>query len=165
MQNLKTAKQSFLPTVSLQLSNSWNLYNQEFKPVSGNWINSNYVGLSLNVPIPNSKQFSNKNNAEFEYQIATNNTRQERNKAELEVQTLWSEFRQALAEIDSNQKILDIQKDIYNRNRNLYVEGIIGLDATIQSLNAVITAEYDLTSSQVNLALIRANINVNNKVQ
>lgn len=164
-QNLKAAKQSFLPTISLQLSNSMNLYNTEFQPVSGNWINSNYIGLRLHVPIPSAQQIANLNNAKFEQTIARNNTLQEKNKAKLDVQTLQFEFDQAQSQIETNQQILTLQKDTYHKNRNLYLEGIVGLEETIQSLNDVILAEYELTSSQVNQALIQANIKINNSLR
>jgi len=154
LQSLKSAKQSFLPTVSFQFSNSWNLFNTAFKPLSGNWINSNYFGLKLNIPIPNSRQISNKYNAEFDQQIAANNTMKERNKSMLEMKTIESEFLQAQSQIRSNEEILEIQRDTYSKNLNLYNEGIIGLDATIQSLNAVIAAEYNLITSESNLGLV-----------
>ena len=162
MQNLKSSKQAFLPTVSLQLSNSWNLYNTEFTPFSGNWINSNYIGLRLNVPVPNSRQLSNRINAEYELEIAANNTIKERNKAALEVESLRSEYAQALSQIETNKKVLALQRDTYAKNQNLYAEGIVSLDITIQSLNAVLAAEYDLTNSEVNQALIQEKININN---
>jgi len=165
LQSLKSAKQSFLPTVSLQFSNSWNLYNTEFKPLSGNWINSNYFGLKLSVPIPNSQQISNKYNAQFDHEIAANNIMRERNKSLLEVKKYESEFLQAQSQIRSNEEILAIQRDTYSKNINLYKEGIIGLDATIQSLNAVIAAEYNLITSQSNLKLVNAKINVNNNIK
>lgn len=162
LQNLKSSKQSFLPTISLQLSNSWNLYNTEFTPFSGNWINSNYIGLRLNIPVPNSKQLSNRINAEYEYKIAANKTLEEKNKSELEVKTLQSEYRQAKSQIQTNKEVLRIQADTYARNRNLYNEGVVGLDVTIQSMNSVLTAKYELTTATVNLAMIQEKININN---
>jgi len=164
MQSLKAAKQSFLPTVSFQFSNSWNLYNTEFQPVSGNWINSNYVGLKLNIPIPNSQQVANKYNAQFDYEIAANNTTKERNKSILQVKKYESEFLQAQSQIRSNEEILKIQRDTYAKNLNLYDEGIVGLDVTIQSLNAVFAAEHNLITAVSNLDLVNAKINVNNKI-
>lgn len=164
-QSLKAANQSFLPTVSFQFSNSWNLYNTEFKPLSGNWINSNYFGLKLNVPIPNSQQITNKYNADFDYQVAVNNTLKERNKSILEVKKYESEYRQAQSEIQSNEEILAIQRDTYSKNLNLYKEGIVALDVTIQSLNTVIATEYNLITAVSNLELVNAKININNNVQ
>jgi len=162
-QSLMAAKQSFLPTVSFQFSNSWNLFNTEFKPLSGNWINSNYFGLKLNIPIPNSQQIANKYNAQFDFEIAANNTLKEKNETILEVKKKESEYLQAQSQIRSNKEILHLQKDTYAKNLNLYEEGIVSIDLTIQSLNAVIAAEYNLITSISNLELVNAKINVNNK--
>jgi outer membrane protein len=70
----QVAKAAFSPTVSLQLSNSNNLYNQNFEPVTGDWINSNFIGLRVNIPIPGSQTISRKYTAQHQYELAQNKT-------------------------------------------------------------------------------------------
>lgn len=164
-QNYKASKAAFVPTVSLQLSNSNNLYNTEFEPVTGNWINSNYVGLRLNIPIPNANQISRKYSAQFDHQLALNQTQQARNQATLDQQTLQSEYKQALSQFETNKEIKDLREDSYFKNQNLYREGIIGLDVVLNSYNAMVNADWNLISSKVNVELVGANIEINNTVR
>jgi outer membrane protein len=163
--NLQATKAAFMPTVSLQLSNSNNLYNPEFEPVTGNWINSNYIGLRLNIPIPNSQNISRRSTAKFDYEMAINNTQQARIKADLDQQSLDKEYQKALSQAGTNAEILALRKDTYFKNQNLYAEGLISLDKTITSFNEMVNAEYNLISAQVNVQLVLSKISINNNIQ
>ncbi|MFT7155918.1 MAG: outer membrane protein TolC [Parvicella sp.] len=162
LSNLQSAKLAFAPTLSLQFSNSFNLYNSELTPFSGNWINSNYIGLRLNIPIPNTLKISKNYNAQFEYQIATKKTEQAQNSASLEKQTLENDYKKVISQVNSNTEILRLQNDTYVKNQNLYTEGVIGLDDVINSFNSKVNAEYNLITSEVNVQLVIAKININN---
>lgn len=161
----KSSKAAFLPTVSLQLSNSNNLYNTEFKPLSGDWINSNYIGLNLSIPIPSSQRISQKYNAQYDYQMAINNTEQAAIQADLHRQSLQSEYEQAVSQARTNQEILNLREDSFKKNQQLYQEGLISLEVVLNSFNSMVSAEYNLISSDVNVELSRSNININNTIR
>ncbi|MEM7373166.1 MAG: TolC family protein [Bacteroidota bacterium] len=161
----KSAKATFLPTLSLQLSNSNNLYNTEFKPLSGNWINSNYIGVNLSIPIPSSQRISQKYNAQYDYQMAINNTEQAEIQAGLTQQSLQSEYEQAVSQARTNQEILSLREDSFKKNQQLYQEGLISLEVVLNSFNSMVSAEYNLISSEVNVELTRSNININNTIR
>jgi hypothetical protein len=163
--NYQAARATFSPTVSLQLSNSNNLYNQELEPLSGDWINSNYIGLRVNVPIPNSQMLSKKYTTQYDYQMAQNRTEQVRNQAILDQKTLELEYQQALSQVDSDAAILALQQDTYQKNKNLYEEGLLSLEHTLNSFNQLLNAEYNLIKAQVNVDMILAKINVNNNIR
>ncbi len=160
-----SADRAFLPTLSLQFSNSNNLYNTEFQPFSGNWINSNYIGLNLSIPIPSAQNISQKYTAKFDYQTAQNNTEQARIQAKLNQQTLSSEYAQSISQRNANQKILALEEDSFDKNKQLYVEGIIGLDEVLNSYNSMVNAQYELIASQVDILLNQAKIFINNTTQ
>ena len=50
------------------------------------------------------------------------------------------------------------------KNKNLYAEGLIGLEVTLNSLNAMINAHYNLITSASNVWLANAKISINNKI-
>ncbi|MEM7658650.1 MAG: TolC family protein [Bacteroidota bacterium] len=161
----KGAKAAFMPSLSLQLSNSNNLYNTEFSPFSGNWINSNYIGVNLNVPIPSANRISQTYNAKFEHQMAMNQTEQARMQAKLDQETLKSEYEQAVSQVETDRKVVDLRTDSFQRNQYLYREGIIGLDVVLNSFTAMVNAQYSLISAQANVQLTLSNINIHNQIR
>lgn len=160
-----SAKAAFLPSLSLQLSNSNNLYNTEFQPLSGNWINSNYVGINLNIPIPGSQRISQKYQARYEYQLAKNNTEQAKIQADLDQQSLQSEYEKSISQIQTDREILSLRKDIFFRNQNLFEEGIINLDVVLNSFNAMVNAQYNLIASETDSQLVLSKINIHNNIR
>lgn len=161
----QSANAAFLPTISLQLSNSNNLYNTEFKPLSGNWINSNYIGLNLSIPIPSSQAISQKYSAQFDYKMAQNNTREARIEAELDQQSLANDYQKAVSQAKTDKEVLELRKDSFYKNQHLFQEGVIGLDIVLNSFNAMVQAQYALISSEVNVQLNLSKININNKIR
>lgn len=160
----QNAKSAYLPTLSLQLSNSYNLYNTELQPFSGNWINSNYIGLRLNVPIPSAQRISQTSNARFEYEMAINNKKQAELSAQMDHETLLSDYEKALSQLNTNREILALNRDSFQKNQNLYEEGLIGLEVVLGSYNSMVSTEYNLISSEVNLQLVQSSIDINNNI-
>ena len=163
--NYQSTKAAFLPSVSIQLSNANNLYNTEFQPLSGDWINSNYVGINLNIPIPGSQRISQKYHAQYEYQLAKNNTEQARIQTDLDQQSLQSAYEKAVSQTQTDKKILSLKEDIFDKNQNLFREGIISLDVVLNSFNAMVNAQYKLIASQVDVQLALSKINIHNNIK
>lgn len=163
--NLASTRSKFMPTLSLQLSNSNNLYNQSFEPLTGDWINSNYIGVKLNVPIPSSQNISQHWNAKYDLEISQNDFKRAREKVQLNQLQLVSEYQTALSKSSSDTKILALRKESYSRNQDLFEEGIVGLDVVLNSYNALVNAGYNSVSSNVSLELSVSKIKINNNVQ
>ena len=165
LQDYKVNKLIVMPTLSFVSSQAFNQYNQNFTVAGGNWINSSYVGLKLSVPLPSSKTIANKFNARYNYQLAQQNAQQAAIKANLEYQKLGVEWDKAQSQVNNYTEILEIQKDTYAKNKNLYKEGLQSIDRTLNSLNTLVNAEYNLISSKVNVLLAQAKIDINNQIK
>ncbi|MEL6674577.1 MAG: TolC family protein [Bacteroidota bacterium] len=165
LQSYKGTKAAYLPSLSLQLSNSNNLYNTEFEPFTGNWINSNYIGVNLNIPIPSSQRVSQTYAAKYDYQMAINQTEQARIKASLDQKSLKNEYEKAQSQARTNREILSLRQDTFYKNQELYREGLISLEQTINSFNAMVNAQYALISSEVSVDLALSNINIHNNIR
>jgi outer membrane protein len=152
-----------IPSVSFVLSNSFNTYNQSFKPIGGDWVTSNYFGLKLNFNLPNAQSISKNSQAKFEHSIAQSNLKQNTIQNELERQNLELAYKKAIKVIDPKTEILNLYKDTYVKNENLYKEGLISMDKVIQSKNNEINAEYDLIASKVTVLLAQSKVDINNK--
>ncbi len=159
------AKKALLPTISFNANFSSQNYNTSFKPYSGTWFPSESMGLKLSLPIPNASTIANKYNAKYNYQLAQKTTEQAQIKALLEQKQLSNDYDKALSQYLSNKEIAALRKDSYEKNKNLYREGLIGLDQTLNSYTAMINASYNLTASQVNILLAQAKININNTIK
>ncbi|MGL4630386.1 MAG: TolC family protein [Leadbetterella sp.] len=162
---VQKTKRAITPSLSFVFNHSFNLYNNDFSVLSGNWIPSNYVGLKLNLPFPNSNTLSNKYKAKFDYQLAQKNTEQAEIKASLNKKQLTTDWEKSVSQVKNYSEILEIQKDTYAKNQNLYNEGLISIDRVLNSFNALTNTKYSLNSSQVSVLLAHAKININNKIK
>lgn len=163
--NYRYYQKQFLPTLSAEVSQSWQLYNTNFSVFNGDWINSQYFGFKLSIPIPTATQISNATKAKFDYQIAQKSTEQAKIKAGLQHAQLKNDFQKSTSQYLSDKEIMALRRDTYIRNMNLYREGIISLDEVLDSYNTMVNADYTLISSAANMLLIRSKIEINNKLQ
>lgn len=164
LNDYKKNKQNRLPTLSFVKNNSFNQYNQNFTITGGNWVPSSYLGLKLSIPIPSSKTMSNISNAKYNYELAQQNSYQATIKADLDNKKLGVEWDKSQSQVKNFTEILDLQKDTYHKNKNLYTEGLQSIDRTLNSLNTLVNAEYNVISSKVNVLLSQAKININNQI-
>jgi outer membrane protein TolC len=162
--NIKKTKMAQLPTLSLFAGNNYNQYNSNFTYGGGKWIHSQYIGLKLNYTLPNANTITNKVNAKYTYLLAQQATKQAKIKADNEAQQLENDWQKAYSQYNSNKEIVALHKETYQKNKNLYVEGVIALDKTIASMNYVINAEYNLITSKVSMLLVAAKMEINNKL-
>lgn len=162
---IEKAKKSMYPTLSFVASNSFNQYNNDFTLFGGKWITSNYVGLRLNFALPNANTISNRTKAYFDYELARKNTQQAQIKADLTTKQLSNDFEKAVSQLQSHAEILDIQRYTYEKNKNLYSEGLTSIDRPLNSFNAMLNAQYGLISSKVSVMLAQSKIDINNKIK
>jgi OMF family outer membrane factor len=162
-ENLQKVKYSFLPTLSFVGSNSYNVYNQDFKVFGGDWINNNYVGLKLNWVLPNASLITNRTNAKYQHLLAQKTSEQTYTQAQNDVAQLENEVRKAISQYSAQREILAIQTDTYQKNENLYREGLQSLDKLLISFNNKVNAEYQTISSKVAVDLAYSKIDNHNK--
>ena len=165
LESIDKARKSMYPTLSFVAGNSYNQYNNDFTLFGGKWITSNYVGMKLNFALPNANTISNRTKAYFDYELAKKNTQQAQITADLTTRQLVNDFEKAVSQLQSHVDILEIQQDTYEKNKNLYSEGLISIDRTLTSFNAMLNAQYSLISSKVSVMLAQSKIVFNNKIR
>jgi outer membrane protein TolC len=165
--NYKQYKYSLYPTLSFFQSATTQQYNTRGKWFDGSvrWIPSSYIGLRLNIPLPGANALAQVSKAKYDYQMAQKATGQQKIKADLEAQQLSVDFNKAAAQVAYNQQLYQLQVDTYQKNRNLYKEGLIGLDQTLTSFNAMANSHYNLIAAQVSVLLAKAKIDINNNIR
>jgi outer membrane protein TolC len=164
--NYKQNKLSLLPTASFVFSNNvqQNTSNFQLFDSSVKWINSYFVGLKLSFGLPTAKSISQVYNAKFDYQLAQKNSEQSKIKSEIEFKQLNVDYEKAISQAKANDKIFKLRKDTYDKNQKLYSEGLIGIDQTLNSYNAMVNANYNTISSLINIQLAQSRIDINNKI-
>jgi outer membrane protein TolC len=165
--NYKKSLYGYLPTLSFFAAATTQQYNTKGTLFDGdvNWIPSNYVGLRLNIPIPSSNTIAQVSKAKYDVLLSKNNVEQTKIKTDLDVKQLEIAYNKALSQVKSNKDIYDIRKDTYQKNLLNYNAGIISIDQTLDSFNAMVNSNYDLISSTISVLLAETKINIQNKIK
>ena len=162
LQNYKKSKSVLLPSLSFFTANSYQLNNDSFKPFSGDWVNSNYLGLTLTFNLPNSSSLSNVRRAKMDYQIATRELEKVEHSSLIEKSRLENGYDEAHSEYELAEEIKRLNTDTYTKNINLYTQGLIGVDQLLDSYEAMVNAEYAANSAAISLELAHSKILINN---
>jgi outer membrane protein TolC len=165
--NYKQQKFSLYPTVSF-----FQAYTTQQNNTSGklfdshvSWIPNSYIGLRLSIPIPSSNTITQVSKARYEYLLAQKNREQQKIKAELDVKQLDVDYEKAVSQAKSNNEIFLLRKDTYEKNLNLYNEGLVSLEQTINSFNAMVNSNYSLISARVAILAAKTKIDINNSIK
>jgi len=165
--NYKQLKQSNIPTISFINYNSTQQYNTTAKIYdgSGRWYSSTYIGFKLTIPIPSATSVSQTSKARYDYQLAKLNTEHFKIKSELENNQLSIDYNKAVSQWTTNSEVYELKKDSYQKNLNLYSEGLLSLDQTLNSYNAMVNSNYNRISSAINVLFAQSKIDINNKIK
>ncbi|WP_163407894.1 TolC family protein [Flavobacterium ajazii] len=166
LRNFEQTKNYTLPNISFIFNQSSQRYSDPFKVFGGTWYKSSYIGLNFSFSLPiNAGNMAKKFNAKYEYELTQKATKQARIKSTLNVRNLENEYNKNKSQYQSNNEIYILRKDTYEKNKRLYISGQQSLDQTLNSFNAMVNAEYNLISSKINIHLIEARIDINNKIR
>lgn len=165
--NYKHLKQSNIPTISFINHNSTQQYNTTAKIYngSGRWYSNTYVGFKITIPIPTAASVSQTSKARYDYQLAKMNTEHFKVKSTLENHQLSIDFNKAVSQWTTNAEVYELKKDSYLKNLNLYSEGLLSLDQTLNSYNAMVNSNYNRISSAINVLYAQSKIDINNKIK
>ncbi len=167
LSNYRQTKLSVLPVVSAFASNSNQQFGSQFSLFDNNikWINSNYIGIKAVWQIPTANSITQISKAKYDYLIAKENTKHSFIKAAVDLEQLDLDYQKAKSQMLANQQIYDLRKDSYEKNLNAYVAGIMSLDQTLNSFNAMVNSNYNFISSEISVLLSKAKIDINNNIK
>jgi outer membrane protein TolC len=165
--NYRQSVKTQWPSLSLFYNNTRQQFNTQstFLDQNVDWIKSSYIGLKLNLAIPTASSVSQKYKAKYDYELAQKNTEHAKIKADLDFKQLSVDFDKALSQAKSNEEVFKLRKDTYEKNQRLYIEGLLGIDQTINSYNNMVNSNYSLVSSNINVLLAQSKIDINNKIK
>jgi outer membrane protein len=161
--SLKKSQYAFAPTLSFVANNTYNQFNPDFTVFGGNWINSQFVGLRLQYVLPTANTVANRSKSRFDHLLSQKKAEKAKIQTELEQKKLETEWSKARSQQQNEAQVLGLHRDNFQKNQQLYAEGLQGIDRALTSFSAVLNAEYSLIVSQVNTRLAQAKIDINNK--
>jgi outer membrane protein TolC len=165
--NFKKNKFSQLPTISFFASQSNTQYNTKAGLFDSNWewYNATYIGFRISMPMPSANTMSSIAEAKYNHKLAQQNSEHARIKSELDQRQLSTEYSKAWSQFVTNKEIYGLKKESYYKNRNLYAQGLLATEQTLNSFNAMVNSHYSLITSAINLLLANAKIEINNTIK
>jgi outer membrane protein TolC len=164
----KKNKAVTLPTLSFFASDSRTQYNTSAGLFDSkwDWYTSTYIGFKISMPMPfSASSLTSVNEAKYNHLLAQKNTEHTRIKAELDNKQLSTDYSKAWSQFVSNKEIYELKKESYYKNRNLYAQGLLATEQTLNSFNAMVNSHYSLITSAISLLLAYAKIEINNTIK
>jgi outer membrane protein TolC len=165
--NFKKNKAVTFPTLSLFFSDSRTQYNTSAGLFDSkwDWYKSTYIGFKISMPMPfTANSLTSVNEAKYNHLLAQKNTEHARIKAELDNKQLSTDYSKSWSQFVSNKEIYELKKESYYKNRNLYAQGLLATEQTLNSFNAMVNSHYSLITSAISLLLANAKIDINNSI-
>ncbi|MGL5890201.1 MAG: TolC family protein, partial [Bacteroidia bacterium] len=164
----RQSQYSFLPSVSLVASNSYQQFNNsDFSLFSSDvsWINSNYIGAKFTWQLPNATSITQTSKLRCEYLIAQQNAQHTALKNQTDYMQLAIDDHKERSQLENRAAVYQLRKDSYLRNLENYKAGIIGLDILLNSYNSLAGSEYDYMASCLSVMHIQTRIFINNSIR
>jgi outer membrane protein len=141
--DLKRQRLSNLPTVAAFVN--YQVQGQGAKFITNSntlWIPNSIAGLQVNVPIFNGFQRKYKmNEAKLKVQKIDNNIDQVKQVIDLEQTINKNAFKNAILNLDIQQRNMDLAKNIYNTTKKKYEQGLASSFELLTDQNAITDAE------------------------
>lgn len=153
-----------LPTISLFFSNSSQQFNTApnlFDP-NVRWIGSSYVGVRVSLPLPSAGSLSRQAKARHERQLAQLNAEHTRREGDLEAEKLEIASEKAFSQFVTTRDVYALRQDSYRKNSDLYGQGLLNLEQTLNSFNAMVNSRSSSITAVLNVHLAHANIRLYN---
>ncbi|QNR86439.1 TolC family protein [Pedobacter riviphilus] len=167
LSNYRQQKYALYPTLSFFQSHNTQQNNTRNRLFDRNvdWFNSSYIGLKLSIPIPSSSTIKQISEANYNYLLAQKDTEQQKIKAGIEQRKLEIDYYKVLSQISSYREIAQLRKENYEKNLNLYQQGLIDLQKVLDSYEDMVNSNYNLVSAQVSALAAKTKIHINNTIR
>jgi outer membrane protein TolC len=166
--SFRKSKSANHPTLSFFLSNSQTQYNTNASLFDRkwDWYNATSIGLKLSAPIPiSANRISSVLETKYNHLLAQKNTERVRIKAELDNKQLGTDYQKAWSQFVTNREVYQLKRESYYKNKNLYTQGLLSTEQTLNSFSAMVTSNYNLITSAISLLLANAKIEIHNTIK
>lgn len=164
--SLRADKRWFYPTVSLFSSfGTQQVTNNHFFDGS-RWFGTSYIGLRLNLPLlPEPSRVIAVRNARINLQIARNTEQHSILQDKINNNQLGLDEQKAVRSYQAALDIETLRKDAYDKNLNIYHEGILSAIDLINSFDDWLNSSLNAAAQKANALYARSRINIYNTIK
>lgn len=163
---LKADKRWMYPTLSLFSSFSWLESNNNSFFGTSNWFSSNYIGLKISIPIlPEISKISAVKQDRINLEIAKNNWSHSKLLDQINNNQLELDYRKAYESYIISTKIELLRKETYEKNLNIYQEGILAVNELISSFDEWLNSSLNNVMLLATLEYAKSKINISNIIK
>jgi len=163
---LKISQLNYYPTLSLMGSLAFQENsNNHFFDGNARWIPISYLGLRLNYAIPDANKNAQNKVAKTNLEIAQFNGQKQQIQQQFEQKQLQLEYQKAIDNEQLTQKILNLKRDTYQKNLNLFNQNIYPAENLLFSFTDELNATLAHVLAKVNIEFQQAKININNTLK
>ncbi|HWY37042.1 MAG TPA: TolC family protein [Bacteroidia bacterium] len=164
---LRANRWSTLPVVSAIYYQGWQQNsNSSFFDSKSAWIQSQYIGLKISVPIPpDANRLSQNYTSKINYRTALINAEHAKLQNELSNQSLNLDYEKAYSSYLTSKNIYELKERNYQKSLNQYKEGILSTDVMLNAFVDLLNSRLALISAQASLEFAKTKININNLSQ
>lgn len=154
------------PTLSVVGNWAWQENsNQQFFDKNANWIPASYIGLRLNIPIPDATKLSQTKMYKSNVRLAEINAGHQALQQEILNKQLDIDYSRAVDNYQFTKKISLLNTDTYQKNFNLFKQDIYATDNLMVSFSDALTAQLNEQTAFVNTLFQQYKIRLNNTIK
>lgn len=165
--NLAYQKMSLMPSLSFfqsfsnqQFSTEGKLFNR-----SVDWVPSSYVGLKLSFQIPSATTVGQISKYRYDALLAEQQLEKEKIKVGIEQRQRFLTFNKHKMKTYNDEEVYGMRKRTYEKVMDLYREGLISIDRTLDSYRDMVDAGYGAISSRISTWKSLSQISIYNVVR
>jgi OMF family outer membrane factor len=164
---LRANRMSMMPVLSAFYYQGWqHNSNTAFFDSKSTWIQSQYIGLRITVPIPpDVTKMSQSYTSKINYRIAGLNNSHTELQTELTNKSLELDYDKAISTYQTGKQIFDLKNDNYIKSLNQYKEGILSTDNLLIAFNDMVNSQLNVVAAFSSAQFIRSKISINNSLK
>lgn len=149
---LRANRYAFLPTLSVVAAFNWQQNSNDGILNDAKWIQSRYVGLRLNLPLPTeTRLWSQAEDYRLTLKVMEANARQAELQEEAQNKQLDLDIQRAIQALDNAKSVATLKAENYGLSYRNYTEGILPLDQLLTAFTDQTNAAMNQISAQWNL--------------
>jgi len=163
---LRADKRWMYPTLNLFSTFSWQESNNINFFGTNDWFSANYIGLKLSIPLlPQVSKIATVKYDRVNLEIARNNWSHSKLQDQINNQQLELDYRKSAKSYEIAVRVEALRKDSYQKNFNIYQEGLISATELINSFNEWLNSSYNTASAAAAAEYAKSKILISNMIK
>ncbi|NOQ74257.1 MAG: hypothetical protein GQ574_19770 [Crocinitomix sp.] len=164
--DLRTNNFSQLPTLSLLGFSAWQQNSTvTFFDQDREWINSQYVGIKLNVPFPDINKIILSKNLVINREISLINAEHTKLYNEMTNTQMTLDYEKAISQLKTSKNVLLLKEENYEMAVQQFEIGILSTDRLLIAFNDLLISQLEYSSAQAALQFSQSKIKINNTIK